>query len=163
MATTDARQDNALALIIDRTRLLSAAAEGQLDFRWRDTHSRLHDFAPLSPRPPQGATPERLSGYRFVASPLMFSRLPQPEAAALLIRMWAALRPGGTLLLANLLPGVVETAFLECYTGAHFCYRSLVEIGQLLHHIPVDEIGDLTLEADSDRVLGILTLRKEAI
>lgn len=166
MADVNALQDNALSLVIDRTESFSAApaaVEGQLDFRWRGNHNRLHDVAPLPPRPAQGARPEHLSSYHFVASPLLFSRLTQPEAAALIIRMWAALRPGGTLLLANLLPGVVETAFLECYAGVRFCYRSLQEIGQLLHHIPVDEIGDLTLEADSDHVLGLLALQKEAI
>ena len=166
MADASGLHEDARSLVIDRTQQFSAApasAVAQLDFRWPGNHGRLHDVAPLSPRPPQGARPEHLPGYDFVTSPLLFSRLTQPEAAALITRMWAALRPGGVLLLANLLPGVVETAFLECYAGVRFCYRSLQEIGQLLHHIPVAEIGDLTLEADSDRVLGVLTLQKEMV
>ena len=69
--------------------------------------------------------------------------------------------PGGRLLIANFLTDCLDAAFLDCYGGWRFHYRSLGEIAGLIREIPGHEVDALDLTPDRQRVLGTLVIRKQ--
>ncbi len=97
----------------------------------------------------------------LIYAPLLFSQLSERPAAILAARMWEALRPGGRLLIANFLSDCQDAAFLDCYAGWRFHYRSLGEIAGLIGAIPGDEVEALDLTPDRQQVLGTLVIRKQ--
>ena len=97
----------------------------------------------------------------LIYAPLLFSQLSERPAQVLIMRMWAALRPGGRLFIANFLTDCLDAAFLDCYGGWRFHYRSLGEIAGLLREIPGHEVDAVDLTPDRQRVLGTLVIRKQ--
>jgi extracellular factor (EF) 3-hydroxypalmitic acid methyl ester biosynthesis protein len=53
----------------------------------------------------------------------LYDYLVTPIAAALTAKLFAALRPGGRLLLANFLPGIPEVGYMESFMDWHLIYR----------------------------------------
>ena len=97
----------------------------------------------------------------LIYAPLLFSQLSERPATMLAARMWEALRPGGRLLIANFLTDCLDAAFLDCYGGWRFHYRSLGEIAGLIREIPGHEVDALDLTSDCLRTIGTLILRKQ--
>jgi extracellular factor (EF) 3-hydroxypalmitic acid methyl ester biosynthesis protein len=62
----------------------------------------------------------------------LYDYLPQPVAIALTARLWQLVKPGGTLLIPNLTPNVVEVGYMEAYMDWHMIYRDEAELEGVL-------------------------------
>jgi hypothetical protein len=90
----------------------------------------------------------------------LLNRLAVPEATTLIEQMWQAVRPGGYLFLSNILTGLADAAFLDCYAGWRLQYRTRREVADLIRFIPPTSISAMTLDTDPDRAYAFLVLRK---
>jgi len=71
----------------------------------------------------------------------LYDYLVTPIAAALTAKLFAALRPGGRLLLANFLPGIPEVAYMESFMDWHLIYRADPDMLDLIRTLPRAEVA----------------------
>jgi len=94
-----------------------------------------------------GSVRQILSGkVRPPASDLIYSAglydyLAKPVATRLTTMLFSALRPGGTLLLANFLPDIQDVGYMECFMDWHLIYRTDREMLALTDALPPGEVA----------------------
>lgn len=78
----------------------------------------------------------------------LFDYLNDKLASRLLARSFEFLSPGGTLLVANFAPGLVEQAYMEAFMDWHLIYRDEKQMEGLLDEIPGHQIREVKLYRD---------------
>jgi hypothetical protein len=74
--------------------------------------------------------------------------------------MFEMLRPGGSLVVANFLPGVRDIGYMETFMGWDLIYRSRHEMLDLTMDIPEAEIKSATLLSEECRNIVFLQLTR---
>ena len=82
------------------------------------------------------------SDLSYTAGP--YDYLTEPVATRLTTLMFDALRPGGTLLLANFLPDIPDVGYMESLMDWHLIYRDDAEMRALLAGVPPGEIAGIS-------------------
>ena len=86
--------------------------------------------------------------------------LPQAQAAELARALFALLRPGGTLILANLLESLPDAGFVEAYMDWRITYRTPQSIEALASDIDSAAIDAITYVQDSDATIGAIAVTR---
>ena len=103
----------------------------------------------------------RLEGhFDFVYSAGLFDYLDERLARKLTAQMFKMLRPGGSLMLTNFLPTVVDAGYMETFMGWELLYRDLEELWAFAQDIPSDAIAEHRTYKDSMRSIGYLEVIK---
>ena len=97
-----------------------------------------------------------LGRFDFVYSAGLYDYLQERMARRLTLQMFDLLRPGGTCMITNFLPSVVDAGFMESYMGWSLVYRDLDEIALCGADIPDERALARRAYADSNRAIGYL-------
>ena len=89
-----------------------------------------------------------LGEFDFVYATGLYDYLPTKVAQRLTLAMFSMLRPGGTLLFANILPHVQSRGYLEACMDWWMVYRSRVELAQVASCIDDDRLARIGTFAD---------------
>jgi len=95
--------------------------------------------------------------FDFVYSTGLFDYLSLRSGRRLVAAMHRMLRPGGSLLVANFLPGVRDVGLMEAFMDWNLVYRSRHDMIDLTHDLPEGAIKNVTLW--SEEALNIIFLR----
>jgi hypothetical protein len=90
----------------------------------------------------------------------LFDYLNQRAGRRLVTSMFQMLRPDGTLLVANFLPGVRDIGYMETFMDWRLIYRSRREMADLTMDIPEDEIKCVSLFSEECRNIVFLQLTR---
>lgn len=97
----------------------------------------------------------------FIYSAGLFDYLNDKLAARLLTTSFDLLAPGGSLLVANFAPGLVEQAYMEAYMDWHLIYRDEEQMSALLKEIGPEEIGNVKMYRDPmEKVVYMEVMKK---
>jgi extracellular factor (EF) 3-hydroxypalmitic acid methyl ester biosynthesis protein len=95
--------------------------------------------------------------FDLVYSTGLFDYVAARTGRRLVRAMHRRLRPGGSLLVANFLPGVRDTGYMEAFMDWTLVYRSRQEMVELTADIPESEVK--SVELWSEEALNIIFLR----
>lgn len=98
--------------------------------------------------------------FDFVYSTGLFDYLKQKTARRLVTRMFQLLRPSGTLLVANFLPGVRDIGYMEAFMDWTLVYRSRSDMVDLTMDIPEDDVKEIRIVSEECRNIVFLTLTR---
>ena len=73
----------------------------------------------------------------------LYDYLPESAAVQLTTVMFNALRPGGTLLIANFLPNIMDAGYMESMMDWHLIYRDDAEMLALTRALPVGDVSGI--------------------
>lgn len=90
----------------------------------------------------------------------LYDYLTEPVATRLTTLMFDALRPGGTLLLANFLPDIPDVGYMESLMDWHLIYRDDAEMRSLLAGVPTAEIAGIGQFHDPFENITFMRVRK---
>ncbi|HEX3872067.1 MAG TPA: class I SAM-dependent methyltransferase [Pirellulales bacterium] len=102
----------------------------------------------------------RPGDFDLVYSTGLFDYLNQRAGRRLVTSMFQMLRPDGTLLVANFLPGVRDIGYMETFMDWRLIYRSRREMADLTMDIPEDEIKCVSLFSEECRNIVFLQLTR---
>jgi SAM-dependent methyltransferase len=102
----------------------------------------------------------QFSNLDFVYSTGLYDYLPQPVAIDLTNRLFAMLRPGGRLVLANFLPEVVSLGYMETFMGWPLIYRNDEEMAAVASGWPTEQIAAQKLYHDAHEHVVFLEIIK---
>ena len=74
--------------------------------------------------------------------------------------MFDMLRPGGSLLVTNFLPTVVDAGSMESFMGWELIYRTCRDLHSLAARIPTSEVLSTRTYSDSGRAIGYLEVER---
>lgn len=103
---------------------------------------------------------ELMEHFDFVYSAGLFDYLDERVGRLLTERMFAMLRPGGSLLLTNFLPTVVDAGYMETYMGWDLIYRTREDLFDLAGGIEEGQKRLTRTYADSTRTIGYLEVER---
>jgi SAM-dependent methyltransferase len=101
-----------------------------------------------------------LGEYDLVYAAGLYDYLDRDVSARLTSALFAALRPGGRLLVANFAHGVREAAYMETYMAWPLVYRGEDEVERFDALIPPTEVAGRRLFSDRPRNVIYLELRR---
>ncbi len=100
--------------------------------------------------------------WHLVYAASLCDHLPAPAARELVASLFAALEPGGELVICNSLPAPTSVGFLEACLGWSLAWRSLDGLASLAAAVPRGELGSLDCHADATESIGYLRLTRRA-
>ncbi len=98
--------------------------------------------------------------FDFIYAAGLYDYLEDRLAQRLTERMFAMLRPGGHLLVANYLPDIEDVGFMEAYMGWHLTYRDKAAIGRLADSVSQPLIASQRIFNDASNTIGFLELKR---
>ena len=101
-----------------------------------------------------------LGTFDLIYSAGLYDYLPAPTARALTHALFSALRPGGTLLVANFAPSLPDIGYMEAIMDWRLIYRDEGEVEEFADDIPTDEIASKDMFRDEPGNVVYLTLRR---
>jgi hypothetical protein len=101
-----------------------------------------------------------LGEHDFIYSAGLYDYLPTPAARALTERLFAALAPGGRLLIGNYAPGMPQQGYMEAFVDWWLIYRSGSELREMLADVPNAEIASARVETCETGCVHYLDVRK---
>ena len=99
--------------------------------------------------------------FDLVYSAGLYDYLAAPTARALTAALFSALRPGGTLLVANFAPNLPDIGYMEAIMDWRLIYRDERDVEEFAADIPVNEIVSKQLFRDGPGNVVYLTLQRE--
>ncbi|MGH7200715.1 MAG: class I SAM-dependent methyltransferase, partial [Planctomycetaceae bacterium] len=102
----------------------------------------------------------QLGTFDLVYSTGLLDYLNDSAAARLVTVMFDMLRPGGRMVVANFLPGVRDTGYMEAFMDWQLIYRTRRDMVGLTLDVPEDQIRELTLFAEEHRNIIFLQVTK---
>jgi SAM-dependent methyltransferase len=117
-----------------------------------DECSRRYLGSPINPV--RGSVRQLLSGsvisgqFDFVYAAGLFDYLNDSIARALLQKMFALLKPGGTLLFANFARGLVDSGYMEAFMDWWLIYRTEKEMRSLLAQSASGDLNNIRVFRD---------------
>lgn len=97
----------------------------------------------------------------FAYSTGLYDYLPQPVAINLTNRLFKMLKPGGSLLLANFLPDVLDAGYMETFMGWPLIYRNDEEMAELASGLPAEQVAKTRLFQDPHHNVVFLEIEKQ--
>jgi extracellular factor (EF) 3-hydroxypalmitic acid methyl ester biosynthesis protein len=104
---------------------------------------------------------DALTGFDLVYAAGLYDYLNAEHAQRLTQTLFSRLNAGGTLLVANFLPGIRDRGYMESFMDWHLVYRSMDEIAALASQIPLDQQASSTTFEDPARNIGFLEMRRK--
>ena len=98
--------------------------------------------------------------FDLVYSTGLFDYLGQPIGRRLVAGMFRLLKRGGTLLVANFLPGVRDIGYMETFMDWNLVYRNRREMVDLSMEIPEDEIRQIKLFSEDQKNIAFLQVTR---
>jgi extracellular factor (EF) 3-hydroxypalmitic acid methyl ester biosynthesis protein len=117
-------------------------------------------------------TPVKASIRRFLVDPTiygdfdliysagLYDYLDDDTAKRLTTSMFEALRPGGTLLVANFAPELLDIGYMEAVMDWKLIYRDELGVARFCDDLPPDRIRERRMQRDSGGNVVYLTVRK---
>jgi SAM-dependent methyltransferase len=102
----------------------------------------------------------RPGDFDLVYSTGLFDYLPKNTAQRLTLAMFDLLRPRGRLVVSNLLPGIRELGYMECFMGWKLICRSRPELLEVSALIPHAEIGERQIFTEESENIIFLEITK---
>lgn len=93
----------------------------------------------------------------------LFDYLTEPVAQRLVVRMWELLRPGGQIVIANFLPDLLDSAYMEGFMGWHLIYRTPEELRRCCSLLPEHSTACLHTFTDREAQIVFLQASKKRI
>ena len=90
----------------------------------------------------------------------LYDYLSKPVAERLTSTMFAALRPHGTLLLANFLPDIPDVGYMESFMDWHLIYRTDQDMLDLIDALPRADVACVRQFRDSQNTITFLEVTK---
>ncbi|HWC90106.1 MAG TPA: class I SAM-dependent methyltransferase, partial [Pirellulales bacterium] len=104
---------------------------------------------------------EREKEFDLVYSTGLFDYLSQRAARRLVLSMFGMLRPGGSLLVANFLPGIRDLGYMESFMDWQLIYRNRCDMVDLTMDIPEEDIEQVTLLSEEARNILFLQVTRK--
>ncbi len=104
--------------------------------------------------------PRHRNEFDLVYSTGLFDYLNQKTARRLVWAMFQMLRPSGTLIVANFLPGIRDVGYMETFMDWNLTYRSRAEMVDLTMDIPESEVKHVKLFSEEFRNIVFLQLTR---
>jgi hypothetical protein len=101
-----------------------------------------------------------LGTFDFVYSTGLFDYLPLSSAKRLTWAMFQMLRPGGRLLVANFLPGILDVGYMECYMDWKLTYRARQDMLELSAEIPMTQIREIGIFSEENQNIIFLQISR---
>lgn len=98
--------------------------------------------------------------FDFAYSTGLFDYLNQRTARRLVTGMFQMLRPGGTLLVANFLPGIRDIGYMETFMDWKLVYRTRCDMVDLTMEIPEDDVKEVRVVSEDCRNIVFLQLTR---
>ena len=92
--------------------------------------------------------PPPLEPFDLVYAAGLFDYFLQPTARRIAAALWAAVKPGGVLLVPNFHPDTAYRGFMEAVMDWWLVYRTEAELTDLLAQVPPGEIAEVTVTPD---------------
>lgn len=104
--------------------------------------------------------PPALEPFDLVYAAGLFDYFLQPTARRIAAVLWAAVKPGGVLLVPNFHPDTAYRGFMEAVMDWWLVYRTEAELTELLSPIPAGGVGEVTVTPDPTGSVRYLEARK---
>jgi hypothetical protein len=104
---------------------------------------------------------EREKEFDLVYSTGLFDYLSQRAARRLVLSMFGMLRPGGSLLVANFLPGIRDLGYMESFMDWQLIYRNRCDMVDLTMDIPEEDVEQVTLLSEEARNILFLQVTRK--
>ena len=101
-----------------------------------------------------------LGPFDLVYAAGLYDYLDDRVAARLTRKLFALLKPGGRLLVPNLLAGIPEVAYMEAYMDWHMIYRTEVGIRAFAGEITEIDVTDIRYFQDETGSTGYLAVER---
>jgi extracellular factor (EF) 3-hydroxypalmitic acid methyl ester biosynthesis protein len=127
-----------------------------------------HDYARYGVRAVCASVRDLLTGARTFAdldlayAASLYDYLPRESARELTAVMFRALKPGGKLLVANVIPDIDEAGFIESYLSWNLTYRTHEELFGLSERVPLDQMASIRVFLEPNQVFLFLEIEKRA-
>ena len=105
---------------------------------------------------------QKLGKFDFVYSAGLYDYLEEPVARRLNSCLFDLLEPGGKLLFSNFLPTVADAGFMESFMGWELILRNASELGELVDHLPEDEVREIRVYEDPFAAIGYVEVDRES-
>ena len=99
-----------------------------------------------------------LGRFNLVYALGLYDYLAVGPARMLTNHLFGLLAPGGTLLIANFVPGGLEAGYMEAFMRWHLIYRTPDELREVCDLIPKDEIAALDVWLEDARNIAYLSI-----
>ena len=104
--------------------------------------------------------PSIYGDFDLVYSAGLYDYLDDDTAKRLTSNMFEALRPGGTLVVANFAPELLDIGYMEAIMDWQLIYRDERGVARFCDDLPGDQIREQKMERDSGGNVVYLTVRK---
>jgi SAM-dependent methyltransferase len=101
-----------------------------------------------------------LGRFDFVYSTGLFDYVGPAAARRLVSVLFGMLRSGGRLLVANFLPGIRDSAYMEAFMDWSLIYRTRQDMVDITMDVPQSEICDISLRAEEGQNIIFVEIRK---
>lgn len=103
-------------------------------------------------------------GFDLIYAAGLFDYLSQPVGRRLCDVLFAALNPGGRLLVPNFIPGIKDVGYMEAFMDWFLIYRTEAQVRDLTSGIPGSEISDVRSWTDEERnVVYVLAQKRRML
>jgi SAM-dependent methyltransferase len=125
-----------------------------------------HDYARYGVRAVCASIRDLLTGARTFAdldlayAAGLYDYLPRETARELTAVMFRALKPGGRLLVANVIPDLDDAGFIESYMGWKLTYRTHDELFRVSERVPLEQMASIRLFLEPNQVFLFLEIEK---
>lgn len=130
------------------------------------TIGRLHDEkVPLGIEPVVGSVSTILRGrltgpFTLIYSAGLYDYLDDAIARRLTARLFDLLEPGGRLVIANFMPDLVETAYMEAFMDWWLIYRDAAAVAELAAEIPSASVAKRRVATNENGTVAYLDVTK---
>jgi extracellular factor (EF) 3-hydroxypalmitic acid methyl ester biosynthesis protein len=90
-------------------------------------------------------------GFDLIYAAGLFDYLSQPVGRRLCDVLFAALNPGGRLLVPNFMPGIKDAGYMEAFMDWFLIYRTEAQVRDLTFGIPTSELSDIRSWTDAEQ------------
>ena len=104
--------------------------------------------------------PSIYGDFDLVYSAGLYDYLDDDTAKRLTSSMFASLRPGGTLVVANFAPELLDIGYMEAVMDWQLIYRDEAGVARFCDGLPPEQIREQQMERDSGGSVVYLTVRK---
>jgi extracellular factor (EF) 3-hydroxypalmitic acid methyl ester biosynthesis protein len=126
-----------------------------------------HDYGRFGVEAVQGSVRQVLAGranlgdFHLIYSMGLFDYVPLGAAKRLTSAMFRMLRPGGRLLVANFLPGILDVGYMESYMDWKLIHRTRKEMLEISLEIPEAAVRDIRLFTEENQNIIFLQVTKK--
>jgi len=102
-------------------------------------------------------------GFDLIYAAGLFDYLSQPVGRRLCDVLFAALNPGGQLLVPNFMPGIKDVGYMEAFMDWFLIYRTEAQVRDLTSGIPSFELSDVSSWTDQRKNVVYVLARKRNV